>query len=64
MNLYKGFVPTKNKQATMPFKDKTSAELLTLEQVSRLPEYAGVLAENTVLVDIDDEEQSHGKHLC
>ena len=58
MNLYKGFVPTRNKQATMPFKDKTSAELLTLEQVSRLPEYAGVLAENTVLVDIDDEEQS------
>ena len=58
MNLYKGFVPTRNKQATMPFKDKTSAELLTLEEAQKFNEYAGILADNTVLVDIDDEEQS------
>lgn len=58
MNLYKGFVPTRNKQATMPFKDKTSAELLTLVEAQKFNEYAGILADNTVLVDIDDEEQS------
>lgn len=42
----------------MPFKDKTSAELLTLEEAQKFNEYAGILADNTVLVDIDDEEQS------
>lgn len=42
----------------MPFKDKSSSELLTLEQAQRFPEYAGVLADDTVLVDIDDTEQS------
>lgn len=42
----------------MAFKDKTSAELLTLEQAQKFPEYAGVLADDTVLVDIDDGEQS------
>lgn len=57
-NLYKGFVPTSGKKPTMPFKDKSSSELLTLEQARRFPEYAGVLADDTILVDIDDEEQS------
>lgn len=58
MSLYKGFVPTSGKKATMSFKDKSSSELLTLEQAQRFPEYAGILADDTVLVDIDDEEQS------
>ena len=57
-NLYKGFVPTSGKKATMSFKDKSSSELLTLEQAQRFPEYAGILADDTVLVDIDDGEQS------
>ena len=57
-SLYKGFVPTSGKKSTMPFKDKTSSELLTLEQAQRFPEFAGILADNTVLVDIDDESQS------
>ena len=58
LTLYKGYVPTSGKKATMPFKDKTSSELLTLEQAQRFPEFAGILADNTVLVDIDDEAQS------
>ena len=58
LNLYKGFVPTQNKMATMPFKDKTSAELLTLEQVQKLNEYAGILADDTILVDIDTEKET------
>lgn len=42
----------------MTFKDKSSSELLTLEQAQKFQEYAGILADDTVLVDIDDAEQS------
>lgn len=58
MSLYKGFVPTSQKKAQMTFKDKTSADLLTLEEAQKFSEYAGILADDTVLVDIDDGEQS------
>ena len=58
MSLYKGYVPCSNKRPTMPFKDKSSSELLTLEQAKAFPEYAGVFNDDTVLVDIDDKEQS------
>lgn len=58
MNLYKGYVPTSQKRSTMAFKDKTAAELLTLEEAQKYSEYAGILADDTVLVDIDDAEQS------
>lgn len=58
MNLYKGYVPTKDKKSTMPFKGKTSKDLMTLEQVQALPEYAGVLNDNTILIDVDDGEQA------
>ena len=57
-NLYKGFVQTSGKKSIMSFKGKSSDELLTLEQARRLSEYAGVLADDTVLVDIDDIEQA------
>lgn len=58
MNLYKGYVPTKDKKSTMPFKGKTSKDLMTLEQVKDFPEYAGVLNDNTILIDVDDGEQA------
>ena len=58
MSLYKGYVPTSQKKAQMTFKDKTSADLLTLEEAQKFSEYAGILADDTVLVDIDDGEQS------
>ena len=58
LNLYRGFVPTSGKKSTMPFKDKTSAELLTLEEAQKFSEYAGILADDVVLIDIDDETQS------
>ncbi|MDD6666212.1 MAG: phage/plasmid primase, P4 family [Eubacterium coprostanoligenes] len=58
MNLYKGYVPTKDKKSTMPFKGKTAKDLMTLEQVKDLPEYAGVLNDNTILIDVDDDEQA------
>lgn len=58
LNLYKGYVPTSGKMATMPFKDKTSAELLTLEEAQKFNEYAGILSDDTVLVDIDTEKET------
>lgn len=58
MSLYKGYIPCSQKRATMTFKDKTSADLLTLAEAQKFPEYAGILADDTVLVDIDDGEQS------
>lgn len=58
MNLYKGYIPSSNKIPTMSFKGKSSRELLTLEQVQRLPEYCGVLADDVVMVDVDTEEET------
>lgn len=58
MNLFKGYVPTKNKKCTMSFKDSDGSDLLTYDQVSKLPEYAGILSDDTILIDIDDKEQS------
>ena len=58
MNLYTGFIPTSGKKAIMAFKNKSSSELLTLEEVQRYNEYAGVLSTSTVMIDIDDYEQS------
>lgn len=58
MTLFKGYVPTKDKRCLMPFKNKPANELRTFEQVKNLPEYAGILAEETVLIDVDDFDQS------
>lgn len=58
MSLYRGYVPTKNKQAIMSFKDKTSAELLSLEEAQKCDEFAGILSDDTVLVDIDTEKET------
>ena len=58
MNLYRGFIPTSNKKATMAFKDKDKSDLLNLEEAQKFSEYAGILADDTVLVDIDDKMQS------
>lgn len=56
--LFKGYVTTKNKKCTMPFKGKTSEELLNLREASQYEEYAGILNDNTVLIDVDDYDQS------
>ncbi|MBR6503158.1 MAG: primase C-terminal domain-containing protein, partial [Clostridia bacterium] len=56
--LFKGYVPVKNKKCTMSFRNKTAAELLTLDQVEHMREYAGILDDETILIDIDDKDQS------
>lgn len=58
IELFKGYVPTKDKKCLMPFKNKSAKELQTYRQVKNLPEFAGILGEDTILIDIDDEETS------
>ena len=53
---FKGYVLTQNKKCIEKFKGRTSFKSYT--EVKELPEFAGILAEKTVLVDIDDFEQS------
>lgn len=54
--LYKGYVETKDKKCIKKFKGRT--DFKTYEQVESLPEFAGILAENTILVDLDDGKQA------
>lgn len=54
--LYKGYIKAKGKAAIEAFKDRT--KFRTYEEVKDLPGFAGVLADDTILIDIDDAEQS------
>lgn len=58
MSFYRGFIPTNGKQAMMKFKDKRSSDLLTLEEAQKFNSYAGVLADDAILVDIDTEKET------
>lgn len=53
---YKGYIRTKDKSSIDKFKGVDS--LRSFEEVKDLSEYAGVLAENVILIDVDDREQS------
>lgn len=57
-NLFKGYVPTKNKKCLMPFKNVDPSKLKTLEEAETYEEYAGILGNSTILIDIDDYEAS------
>ena len=57
MSFFKGYVMTENKKCIEKFKDRT--DFKTLEQVQSLPEYAGILAPDAILIDIDDEEKAN-----
>lgn len=54
--LYKGYIETKGKQPCEKLKNRTKWK--TLEEVKKLNGYAGVLADNTIFIDIDDAEQA------
>lgn len=56
---FKGYVATKDKKCLMKFKDVDSSKLLTLEEAKKLEEYAGILDNETVLIDVDDMIQSN-----
>lgn len=53
---FRGYIVTKNKKSIEKFKNRE--DFKTLDQVQSLPEYAGVLASDSILIDVDDMEQS------
>lgn len=54
--LFKGYVITQNKKCIEKFKGRN--DFKSFEEVERLPEFAGILSEDTVLIDVDDQEES------
>lgn len=51
--LFRGYLPTKDKTPLIKFKDAKP-----LSEVSNLPEYAGLLAEDVILIDVDEYDAS------
>lgn len=54
--LYKGYIKSSGKKAAEAFKDRTKFK--TYDEVKNLSGFAGVLADDTILIDIDDAEQA------
>lgn len=54
--LYKGFVQTKGKKPLEKLKGRSNWK--TYDEVKDLDGFAGILADDTILIDIDDAEQS------
>lgn len=55
---FRGYITVDGKTASMKFKDVPAERLLTEDVASNLGDYAGILADDVVVVDIDDKEQS------
>lgn len=51
--LFRGYLPTNGKTPTIKFKNAQP-----LNEVAELPEYAGLLAEDVILIDVDEYEAS------
>ena len=54
--LFKGYVITDNKKSTEKIRGRT--DFKTLNQVKNLPEFAGMLEDDVILIDVDDFEES------
>jgi len=54
--LYKGYVETKGKQSIEKLKGRTKFK--TYDEVKNASGFGGVLADDTILIDIDDADQS------
>ena len=57
-SLFRAYVPTHNKKCTMSFKEIDTDDLYNYDQIQPFSEYAGILADNVILIDIDDYNQS------
>ena len=53
---FKGYVRTRDKKCAEKFKNRS--DFKSLEQVRSLDEYAGILADDAVLIDLDDGDQA------
>ena len=56
MPLYKGYVETRGKKSIEKLKGRS--RFSTLEEIEKCGEYGGVLADDTILIDIDDRDES------
>ena len=56
MPLYKGYVETKGKASIEKLKNRTKWK--TYDEVKNLNGFGGVLSDDTILIDIDDSDQS------
>lgn len=56
--MFRGYVLTKNKKCLQAFKDVPDEQLLTLEQAEKFLEYAGIIANDAILIDVDDYAES------
>lgn len=54
--LFRGYVETKDKKCIEKIKGRT--DFKTYEQIKLLPEFAGILGEEAILIDMDDFETS------
>lgn len=55
-SLYKGFIATKGKTPIEPYKGLDTFK--TYAEAQKLPEFGGVLRDDTIMIDIDDGEQA------
>ena len=53
---FRGYVATKNKRCIEKYKDRN--DFKTYDEVKHLSEFAGILARNAILIDLDDSEQA------
>lgn len=53
---FRGYVETKNKRCIEKYKDRTNFK--SYDQVKHLPEFAGILAHDAILIDLDDSVQA------
>jgi putative DNA primase/helicase len=56
--MFKGYVRTNGKKSVERFKNSTPEDLRTIDECRTLRSYAGVLAAETVLIDVDTHEQA------
>ena len=54
--MFRGYVRTKNKQCIEKFKDREG--FMTREDAETYDEFAGILARDVILIDVDDFDQS------
>ena len=56
--MFRGYVLTKNKKCLQAFKDVPDEQLFTLEEAEKFVEYAGIIANDAILIDVDDYDES------
>ena len=56
--IFKGYVRTSQKRCTQKFKNMGSDDLLSYEQASKLSEFAGIIADGYIIIDVDNTTQA------